>query len=172
MITIPIRTLENAFGVNFYKRKGLTCIGLDTATTTGYCISRISHNQTVKIETGYIKIKEKDEQEKYKIYIEIFDKLIKKGYNVVVEDTFMGLNAKGFKQITRIGGIAFTVAVLKGCKVKFLMATQARKNLGLKGNAKKKDLQGMINNLLGTNITHDETDAVILALNGLIKYAN
>jgi len=169
MVTIPIKKIENTFGLTLYKRKGMTVLGLDTASTTGYALIRISHNQTLRIETNSIKVKGNRDEDKYNLYIDVFSQLIKPHYKVIVEDTFMGVNARGFKQITRIGGIAYTIAKLKGCDVRFLMATQARKRLGLKGNAKKKDLQKLICDLLEVEISHDETDAVILALNGLIK---
>ena len=169
MKIISIEKIEKAFDVTLYKRKGMVVLGLDTASTTGYAIARVGNNRTLRIETGYIKTKGKIESEKFDIYVDVFEKLIKNNYKVVVEDTYMGINAKAFKQITRIGGIAYTIAKIKGCDVSFILASHARKALGIKGNIKKAELQKLIKKIIGIDITHDEADAVVLAINGLIR---
>ena len=169
MKIIPIEKIERAFNVELYKRKGLVSLGLDTASTTGYAIARIGNNRTLRLETGYIKTKGKIETEKFDIYVDVFEKLIRPNYKVIVEDTYMGINAKAFKQITRIGGIAYTIAKMKGCDTRFILASHARKALGIKGNVKKTELQKLIKEIMGLDVTHDEADAVVLAVNGLLK---
>jgi len=170
--TIKIEKLEKELGKKIRRR--VIVLGLDTASTTGYAIIKVNDKYIYIMETGLIKAKEKTARLRYNKIIDILSNLIKNNYEVVIEDTFYNArfgNAWMFKMISRIGAFAYTIAYLKRCKkIKFLLASKARKNLGLKGNARKKELIKQINKLLGTDFKDDNVvDAMILALNGVLE---
>lgn len=104
-------------------------------------------------------------------YIEIFDKIISKNDDLVIEETFCGINIKTFQLLSRLGGFVYTVAHLKGVQnKKFILATTARKYLGFKGNSKKKDIQKEFCSQLNIKLDDEDViDAIILALNGILE---
>ena len=163
---LKISKIENKLGVTL-KRHDVT-LGLDTASKTGYCIAKTDEDKLM-LSVGFINIKSKDRNFKYTQIIKHLRNLIKQEYKVVIEDTYYSRNVWAFKMITFIGAMAFTLATLKKCeKIELIVASSARKRIGLKGNAKKPELVKAINELLGMNLeNNDIVDAIILALNGL-----
>jgi len=150
-------------------------LGLDTATTTGYCIARTTKTK-VFIDVGYFKVDTSNVKQKTlkrrliveKVY-ENLHRIINAPDVVVIEDVYHALNAHTTILLARIGGIAYAVAKRKNIPyIMWRTASEARKALGLKGNAKKQDILDTVNFKLSTNIKNDnEADAMILALNGL-----
>lgn len=65
--------------------------------------------------------------------------------DLVIEDTYFGLNYAGFKSLTRLGGIVQYYWHLKKKKqLKLLLAVQARKLMGISGKATKAEIQVFI----------------------------
>ena len=90
---------------------------------------------------------------------------------MIIEESFYGRNVKTFQMLSRLGGFAYAVAHLNGLKEKkFLLATTARKNLGFKGNLKKKVIQKEFIKKLKLQLEDEDIiDAMILALNGILN---
>lgn len=174
-----IRDIEEAFDIKL--KKNTTSLGLDTATKTGYCIAK-TNTKTLTLNIGFINldvkgIKDKDLRNAIR-YEEIYrhlKTLIKHEYIVVVENVYYKRNPQTLILLARIGVIAWTIAKVKGCKVIiWKTASQARKLLGInqkcpKGKSKEV-ITKRVNKRLKINIKNsDEIDAIVLALNGLIK---
>jgi len=143
--------------------------GLDTASKTGWCLLK-TVGEDIVASYGFININTPDAYFLYNEVIDCFGEIIKPEYKVIVEDTFFRFNPKMFRLISRIGAIAYTMAHLKGCEVKYLLATSARKKLGFKGNLKKKIFHQEFKEKLNLDITNEDIlDAYALSLCGLIK---
>jgi len=166
--TLQLDKVEKNLGYKLLRNTKV--LGLDTASKTGYAILT-TNGKTLKINVGFIDVKSSDIYYKYDEIIKYFRKLIDNSYNsIIVEDTFYSFNAWTFKMLTRIGSFAYVIAKENECKdIRLITASHARKEIGLKGNAKKPELVLEINRILELEIkTNDITDAIILALNGLI----
>ena len=96
--------------------------------------------------------------------------MIQRGKTVIIEESYYSKNVKTFQMLSRIGAIAYTVCHLAGVKdKKFMLATQARKFLGLQGR-KKEDVHEDFKNKLKHKLEdEDAIDALILALNGILE---
>jgi len=166
---IKITDLEKKLNIRI--KKNAKVLGLDTATRTGWCLL-ITDNNIINKEYGFISVKTKDKNKyfQYNEIIDLFNNVIKKEYEVIIEDTFFRFNPSVFRLISRIGAIAYTLAHLKGCSVKYILATSARKNLGFLGNMKKKDFHIAFLNKSELDLADDIDiiDAYVLALNGLL----
>lgn len=170
MLKLPIKKIEKQIGKI---KKNTLSMGIDTASRTGWCIIKVNTNY-IYIDYGVVHIDSKDVNFKYTKMIEFFDGLIKPEYKVILEDTFLGMkfmNPYMFKYLSKLGGILFAVCKYKKVEdVSFLMACSARKNIGIKGNSKKSDVHQWLESVLGVNITdEDASDAIVLALNGIIE---
>jgi len=170
-----IEDVETEFGIKINKNS--KCLGLDTASKTGYCIAT-AKDKYLTLELGYFnvdvsKIKQKTLKRRIlaeHIYENLRKLLVGQLYNVVViEDVFHGINAHTTILLARIGGIAYALSRHHNTKdIMWRTASEARKALGLKGNGKKKEIMEAVNGRLGTSIKNDNVvDAIILALNGL-----
>jgi len=159
-------------------RENVTVIGLDTASRTGWCVIDTSKPK-LKITYGFIDINSKNKLIKLNAFIRVFKDLIKEGQEVIVEDTFLKYyfwggkqraNVAGFALLCRIGAVAYTIAKLKQCPARFINASSARKKLKLK-KSKKAEVQAEFKEKFGFEDIEDNDicDALILALNGIIK---
>jgi len=165
-LALNIKDLEKSLHKKL--KRDTVVLGIDTASTTGWAILSTEKN-LLYIDYGVIKINTKDRYFKYNEIINIFSNLIKEEYDVIVEDTFFRFNPKMYRMISRIGAIAYTIAYLRGCNVKYIGPSTARKNLGIKGNAKKIDAHAHFHSMTGLNFVNaDVTDALILSFNGLL----
>lgn len=169
--------IETEFGVEL--KSNTVSLGLDTASTTGYAVCR-SNGKTITVETGYFKldlsnIKDKKLREflRYEMVYNNLKEIIKKNQITVIENVYHGVNPKTTIMLARIGAIAYAVARESGISkedIKWLTASEARKNLGLKGTGKKAEIMETVNTILETSIKNDNIiDAIVLSLNGLIK---
>lgn len=167
LLSMLIKEFEKKIGKVL--KKNCFVLGLDTATKTGWTVLKTTKKK-IYFTHGTFKVDTKDTNFKYNEIIDIFQKLIQPKQQVVIEDTFYRFNPAMFRMISRIGAIAYTIAHLKGCEVSYIFATTARKNLGLKGNGKKEEVQAEF--LRMTNIKeidNDIIDSIILALNGALE---
>jgi Holliday junction resolvasome RuvABC endonuclease subunit len=174
-IKVPIDTLEYHFNVKL--KRNTSSLGLDTATNTGYCEAK-ANSENVTFSIGFFNIDVKNIKDKYKReeirYKMVYDNLkpvIKAPDVIVIENTYHSRNPKTTIILSRIGGIAYTLARVKSIpSILWRTASEARCALGIKGNSKKSEILSTVNLILDIDIKNDdEADAVILALNGLIK---
>ncbi len=86
--------------------------------------------------------------------------------DVVVEDIYCAY-VQAHKILGRLQGAMIFVWWKMKFRAPFIYSTtSARANIGIKGNAKKKDVMKAINKMLKLKITNDnEADAIVLALN-------
>ena len=168
MITISNKKIEESFQKKVITN--ISCIGVDTASRTGWCVVDTTDTECI-FNYGFVDIKNQDKYFKYKQYIEIFQSLLKSHYKVIIEESFYGRNVKTFQMLSRLGGFVYAVAHLKGVEDKsFLLATSARKGVGIKGNLKKPLAHIEFKKKLGIDIDDEDIiDAVILALNGILE---
>jgi Holliday junction resolvasome RuvABC endonuclease subunit len=168
LITITLKKLEKKLGK---LKKNVQVLGIDTASRTGWCLIK-TDAKNIYLDFGVFKVDSKDVNFKFGKIIETFDNIIKPEYKVILEDTFLGMkfmNPYMFKYLSKLGGILFAVCKYKKVEdISFLMASSARKTIGIKGNCKKKEVHDSIKGLLGIEINdEDVSDAIVLALNGV-----
>lgn len=173
MIELDRKNLEKK--LCFKLKNNITVLGLDPASRTGWCLISATDNK-IKIDYGFLDIDSKDVYFKYDRMIEVFkqyiDNLDSKKDNklVVIEDVFFGRNINTLKMLARIGMIIYVLATLKGIPKYYILATQARCKLKLKGVAKKKEVQEQFLSKVNLELDdNDIVDAIVLALNGLIE---
>jgi len=124
--------------------KIMKILGLDLSTVnTGWAIydGEVCKYGSIPIESRLTFF------EKVRYIIKEIDKVVKehKPVELAIEDTYFGLNQQGFKVLTRLSGAVMYYWYLRKHKVcKFLLATQARKEIGLTGNATKAEVQVFI----------------------------
>ena len=177
---LKIKYIEKKLGIKL--RKNAISLGLDTATKTGYCIAR-TNKVSIDFDIGYINLNMKEIKDRklrnelrYEELYSRFMNLIDSKYDTtVIEDVYHKFNPDTTILLARIGAIAYTICKIKKVKrIIWLSASQARKKLGInqkcpKGKTKETIVK-RVNKLLNINITNnDEIDAIILALNGLLK---
>lgn len=170
-IIIKNSDLEKKFGHRI--KEHFTCLGVDTASRTGWCIARTTATHTV-FTFGFIEVKSKDLYFKYDYMVDTFGDLLKDipkhDSLVVIEDVFFSHSVHVVKMLARIGMIVYTLTKLKDLPKTYILATEARKKLGFKGNLKKEIIQEQFVKKLGIKVTdNDIVDAIILALNGILK---
>ena len=164
---MKIKEIEKILGKKI-KKKAIV-FGVDTASKSGWALLK-TDNLNIYKECGTIKVDTTDEYLKYNRIIEIFDNIIKPEYEVIVEETFFRFNPRMFRMISRIGAIVYTIAKLKGCKVQFISAVQARKKIGVSPTLKKFAVHAEFKNKYPFKFKdRDILDGLILALAGLIK---
>ena len=167
MVTISNKKLEKVFNKKVVE--GITCIGLDTASRTGWCRA-VTNKKEVVFDYGWVDIDSRDKYFKYNRYVDIFESLIKAD-KVVIEESFYSRNIKTFQMLSRIGAFAYAASHVNKIKDKsFLLATSARKYLGFKGNLKKEIFQKQLIEKLQLEIDdNDIIDALCLTLNGILE---
>ena len=162
------KEFEDKVGIKL--QSNINAIGIDTASRTGWC--KISVNtKTISFNYGFINIDSKNIYFKYNEIVNTFYELLHTPLDIVIiEDTFYRFNPNMFKMISRIGATAYTLAHLNHQKAKYLLATSARKALGIKGNCKKAEVAVYLKEVLNLNITDDDiADSIVLAINGVLE---
>ena len=165
---IKTKLIEKAFNKKVIPF--ISCLGIDTASRTGWCIISTNPKEIV-LHYGFLDIKTTDLYYKYNKIIEYFStNMIKTDEKIIIEKAFYGRNVKGFQILSQIGMIIYTIAHLKGNNNKeFMLATQARKNLGLPAIRKKEEVHKAFKNKTKIKLKDpDIIDALILALNGVL----
>lgn len=168
MIKLNIEEVQNKLKIPI--RRCSTSLGLDVASRTGWCVIK-SDSETLDIDYGFIKIDSKDIYFKFSRFLQSMRDIIKTEHRVIIEDSFLGhLNPWTMKTLSKMEGIAYSVAVQKDAEyVEFIMASSARKQVGVKGTSKKIEVYTWLKDTLNLDVKdEDAADAVILALYGLI----
>jgi Holliday junction resolvasome RuvABC endonuclease subunit len=179
-LIFPISKVENRFQIAL--KRNASSLGLDTASKTGYCIAK-TDNKKLILSIGFVDIdvsKIKDKEEKHRLlYSAVFDSfssLINSKFDsIVIENVYHGVNPDTTILLARIGAIAYAICKMKEAKnILWLSASQARKALDInqkcpKGKSKETIVK-RVNKKLDTTIqNNDEIDAIVLAINGLLK---
>jgi Holliday junction resolvasome RuvABC endonuclease subunit len=171
VLKIPIKILESNLDINI--KKNHLSAGIDTASRTGVCLAK-SSKTNVYLEYSFLDMKGFNKYHKYNTLIDYIKDFTNSNKldTIVIEETFFGTNAKVFQFLSRIGGMVYTVAHLKGIKEKiFVTAVQARKALSLPCIKKKEEVHKEFHRLIPVITIEDVDiiDAIVLALNGLIE---
>lgn len=149
------------------------CLGIDTATRTGWCLAEVK-GKFVELDYGFVHLDSKDTNERFNYLVEFFNGFISKkldsNCSIIIEDVFFGKSALVLKFLARIGMILYILAWFYKIPRKFILAIQARSFLGLTGNAKKVVVQDQARERFGLKVEDEDIiDAIILALNGVLK---
>lgn len=172
MLTIKTKKLEKAFNIKIIPF--ITCLGVDTASRTGWCVVSTDPDNVI-FKYDFIDVKSKDILARYNYYIEFFSNLPKCPIVRIEEAHLKFYRGKGavksFQKLSRFGMIIYTVNHLKGVKdKKFITASHARKMLDFKGNDKKEIIHKQFIKKLNLKLTdQDIIDAMILSINGVIN---
>jgi len=166
------------------------CLGIDLASTTGLALLK-EDNGILKIEImDVIKLPSVDkDDEKSEQYVDKLiymlkwirdwkkEKLLYKEKGILIlENSYLGINAYTFGQLKMMGGIAFAELFDLFKDIKIIFATTARKEIGFKSQLpkkskredKKKELIKFVNFIFDTKLKGDNLcDAIILSLCGL-----
>jgi len=171
MIKLSKKKIQKEFGRKVEPL--VNCLGVDTASRTGWCkiITGAEDVDTIEVDYGFVNIKSTDKYFKYNQYIEIFSNMLTKDLRIVIEESFFGQNAKTFQMLSRFGGFIYALAHIRGIRDKyFILATSSRKFLGIKGNMKKKLVQEEFRKRMELEVEDDDIiDAIILAFNGILE---
>lgn len=174
MIKINIKKLEKITGYKI--QKGFTTIGLDIATKTGYAILT-SDQKNVILDCGFISFDKSTDHQRYKQFYMAFKELITTQDLTVIEDTFLGRNPNGMKQLTRFGTLAIATCIDKRVPYEIIGAASARAKLKIdsrkfgKGKSKLAVADYLKTKLdidLGMEL-NDVSDAIVLAILGLCR---
>jgi Holliday junction resolvasome RuvABC endonuclease subunit len=177
-IILKIKDIEFKLGKKI--KRYITSLGLDCASKSGWAIV-ITNSEYIEINTGFINVDVKGIKDKYirnnlryNAVYKCLKGLIKKEYDVIVENVYYGRNANTLILLSRIGAIAWTLAKEKGCKIiKWFSAVQARSKLGLPTNKKKPIVHAAFTDMTGLKLSNNDiVDAVILALVGVLDETN
>ena len=163
---ISTKKIEKNLGIKLIPF--VTCLGIDTASRTGWAKIESNPDETT-LDFGFIDMKNQDKYFKYDYFIRIFSGLLnpKTINKVVIEETFYGQNVKTFQMLSRLGAFAYTLACLNGIERGFILASSARKKLGLKFR-KKKDVHADFLSKLKLDLDDEDVlDAIILAIGGI-----
>lgn len=188
---IDIKEIEKRLHLNL--KRNTFVVGVDTASITGIAIIETTEKQ-LKLETSLIRLpvikKDEETSEKFVQKLEsmleqvrefkktILTKKKPSSSILVLENSFLGVNVVTFGLLRMLCGIVFSELYDNFESVKILFPSSARKIVGFKSELKrgtpskekKQEIITWINNICKTNYTNDnETDAIILALCGLIK---
>ncbi len=177
--------------INKRLKRNVISIGFDVATySTGVAILRTTDSYLIVEQVHIIKVPKlpknattKQMLNNVNLFLSQLDALkqeISKKYFLNInriEDCFMLKNVKSLKALARYGILAYDRFKNISKDIDLIMPLSARSKVGFKksqvgvsGIKLKKEIMNYINGLLGTKIKeHDISDAIVLALGGLIK---
>lgn len=170
-LKVKIKDIEKIIGQKITDQ--VKPLGLDTASKTGWAYFEFPLvGSEAELHVGHISSK-KTGTEKFDEMIPAFEMLLltSQPTYVIIEDTYFNRrfgNPKGYATMSRIGMIPYMICSKNHQSKRFLMASSARANIGLKPSSKKQEIVDYINHYLKLKITdHDIADAIVLALNGI-----
>lgn len=184
---ISTKTLEKRLGKILTKNR--TCIGLDLASVTGLSIIKVYNGitriYTTKAKLGGTQSKE-DLTKKLDNLIDFLQQIDRNVFGgdytkdiIIIENSYLGINIWTYGILRLLAGITYAHYRFLGApkeNIIFLFANSARKKTGfkksspeIKGNKLKQEITEFVTNIVKEKITHDEADAIVLALAGLIK---
>lgn len=169
-MTISIEELEEKIGKKIVKNT--LSLGIDVASRTGWAIAKTS-DEYVEFNYNFVDIDSKDFYFKLSKLIEYFQSIFNSFTPdvVVIEDSFLKFNVRVLSFLSKMEGALYTLSKIAGIKrIFFVFATTARKNLGIKGTCKKPEIKAWLKENLDLELCdEDAADAIVLALNGVIK---
>lgn len=171
---IPIKKIEEITGYDI--KKNFTSIGFDWATRAGISYIKTT-DKYVNINYIFIEFKTDNVKDKYKLMVKTLGDLINSENLAVIEDVFIGYSRGGSMELAKYHAFAISECIRKGVDYETLLATTCRSKLGIlttkkagygKGLAKKAVADWLKNNLDIKLDDEDASDAIILALLGIL----
>lgn len=169
MIILPYKDILNKLPV-VPPSKSKIVLGVDTAPNrTGWCLLEcLPECKKLSLDFGFIDIVSDNILDKYNLLIDFFESNTLEVDKVVIEESFFARNVKSFQKLSRVGMIVYVCSYFNKVKqIEFILASQARKKIGLKNGKKEMVHQQFFDKY---NIKIEEpncVDACILALSGL-----
>ena len=179
---IAIKTIEEKLGKKL--KSNLISLGWDVAGhSTGIALIRTTESYLILERTHKINvpknIKELDTIDLFIEQLDSFKNEISQQYKLdenIIENCFFGRNVGTLKLLARCGILVYDRFRGLSKKSELIMPKSARSKLGfksekgIKGKELKNAIVNFINNLLNLELTdNDICDAIVLALNGVIK---
>ena len=179
---IPINKIEEVTGKKV--RKNYTVLGADIASRTGICLMK-SDKENVYLKYQYVEFDKTTPKAKYKSMVNTFEDIINSDIDkAIIEDTHLKFfknpvtkklqpQVSVLKQLTRYGAYAISRCIRESVTYEIIGATKSRANFNIKtkkGGAKQSIALWLKDKLdIDLNGDNDCSDAIILALNGIIK---
>ena len=177
MVKLKISAIEKKLG--FKLKRNIKVIGVDTASTSGMAYFKVDKStlsfQTEKLKFGAHK---KGTPINTKLNtgigaIKDYAKKIGKVNLIVLENAYLGANKYTYGLLRMIAGIFYCNLAPITKELIFYYATESRKIVGfnskkMKGTALKKLVVSWVEGLGFGKLSHDEADAVLLALAGIV----
>ena len=162
-------------------KRNTTVLGVDSASTTGMALL-ISKEKVLEFDTSIVKfgthkkgtpINPKLETGIKSIEEYVANNIKKKTDITVIENAYLGTNKYVYGLLRMMAGVFYTLVVSHAKHLDFYYASEARRIVGfdskkLSGSKLKKLVVDWVEYLGFGKLKHDEADAVILALAGLI----
>jgi Holliday junction resolvasome RuvABC endonuclease subunit len=179
MKKLKIQALEKKLGKKL--KINTTALGFDVAKKhTGIAILITLKSSIYIYKLHTINNEKGDLTESFEYFLGELNNFISnvkfKGHKVfVIEDCFFGQNVTTLKALARFSALVWRELKHIADEIYFILPTPARKKIGFKKDKKskakaKRQVRDYINKLFGTDIKdEDKTDAMALALAGLIK---
>jgi len=177
MSKIKIEALEKALGMKI--KRNIKVIGVDAASTAGMAFLKVSDTeiefQTEKLKFGTHK-KGTPINDKLNTGIKAikeYSKRIGKVDLIIVENAYLGTNKYTYGLLRMMAGIFYCNMCSNTKALEFYYASEARKMVAfdskkMKGEALKKLLVLEISKWGFGTLSHDEADAVLLAIAGIV----
>ena len=173
---ILIQQIESITG---YKvKKNFISLGLDTAKRTGISIIKTS-DKVATFDWMFIEFKDAgDTKQIYKTMVNTFENLFNEQNIAIIEQVFVGFNRAGSVELARYGSFAISECIKKKIPYELISALSCRSRLGIKTTAKagygkgqsKKAVADWLKNNLDISLNdEDASDAVCLALLGILE---
>lgn len=174
---IPITELEEVLGIQI--KRNCKSLGIDSASKLGWAITE-TDDTNVYIRCGSIDAKSIPTHKRYIKFIEFFNELIDDSFDkLIIEDCHLKYFGRKpqvnvLKVLSRVGMIPLVIGRLKGIsklsQIGWIRPNVARATLGLNGTAKKSKVHAQFWQKTGIELEdEDMVDAIILAINGLMK---
>jgi len=155
-------------------KKSFVSLGFDIAKRTGICEIKVN-TKYIYLDWGFIEFDSSDKKNMYKQMLQEFDQIIQKQDFSMIEDTFVGFNRKGAIELSRYGAFAIATCIRKGINWDLITAVSARANLKIdtrkfgKGKSKLAVADWLKTELDIELEDEDISDAIVLAINGILK---
>lgn len=171
-------SLEKIEQVTGYKvKKDFLSIGFDWASRAGISYIKTDKKEAT-IDVQFIEFKGNETKEKYKLMVKTLENLINSEDLAVIEDVFIGFNRAGSMELAKYHAFAIAECIKKGVNFETITAMSCRSRLGIKTTAKagygkgqsKKAVSDWLKNNFNIQLDdEDASDAIILALLGILE---
>lgn len=177
MKKIKIEDLESKIGYKI--KKNFVSFGCDTASTIGLAILK-TDNKFIHFETMSLKFTSKNVKEKYSSLKTTVKNILNDDMFCVLENVYVGINARGAIELARYNGLVIGEFVDKGLEYEIISAISARSKFKIDTKAFPGDKNGTKKSIAlwvkeNTMVDFDDdniNDAIVLALCGICEDFN